>query len=168
MHIDECLREFDPARHLTNNLCAVEAAIWFHDAVYDSRTKDNEEKSAELWRDVAAGAGIEARVVEKVAKLILATKHAATPVDSDAELIADVDLAILGQPAERFDEYERQIREEYAWVPSEAFAAGRGAVLRGFLSRPSIYATEHFRRKYEARARENLRRSLERLDHSIA
>jgi predicted metal-dependent HD superfamily phosphohydrolase len=163
VHIDECLRELEGARHLTADAAALEAAIWFHDVVYDSHATDNEEKSAALWRDVAAAARVEPRVVEKAADLILATKHAAVPTDADARLVVDVDLAILGQPPERFDEYERQIRAEYAWVGEEQFAAGRGKVLRTFLARPLIYSTEHFRARYEAPARSNLAMSVRRL-----
>ena len=163
VHIDECLRELDGARHLVSDAAATEAAIWFHDAVYDSHATDNEEKSAALWREVAAAARVETLIVEKAADLILATKHAAVPTDEDARLVVDVDLAILGQPPERFDEYERQIRAEYAWVGDEQFAAGRGKVLRTFLARPFIYSTEHFRGRYEAPARMNLVTSVRRL-----
>ena len=86
-------------------------------------------------------------------------KHhrASTP---DEALLVDVDLAIRGRPEARFDLYERQIREEYAWVPEDVFRQKRGEILRGFLGRPSIYQTEAFRAKYEAQARRNLARSL--------
>lgn len=143
-------------------------AIWFHDVVYDSRGKENEERSAEVWHRVADSAGLDDPLRARVTDLILATKHAAPPIDSDAKLIVDVDLTILGQPAKRFDEYERQIRDEYAWVEPAAFTAGRGKVLTAFIKRGSIYFTEHFRAKYEAQARENLRRSLERLGRALS
>src|SRR5262245_82205 len=46
-HIAHCLEEFDRARRLARNPLAVEGAIWFHDAIYDSRAADNESRSAE-------------------------------------------------------------------------------------------------------------------------
>ena len=149
-HIEHCLREFDPA--LAADPEAVELAIWFHDAVYDTRRSDNEEKSAALLLELMPDA-------KRAAAMILVTKHhkASTP---DEALLVDVDLAILGQPREAFDRYEKQIREEYAWVPSLIFRAKRASILRGFLDRPFIYGTEAFRAKYEEAARANLLRSL--------
>lgn len=148
-HIEHCLREFDPRQAREPE--AVEAAIWFHDAVYDTRRHDNEEKSAELLLSLLPEA-------KRAAELVLVTKHhrASTP---DETLLVDIDLAILGQPAERFDRYEREIREEYAWVPEAIFREKRGQILQGFLDRPFIYGTEFFRATYEAAARANLLRS---------
>ncbi len=148
-HIEHCLEEFDPLQAADPE--AVELAIWFHDAIYDTRRHDNEERSAEwLLQELP-----EAR---RAAALILVTKHhkASTP---DEALLVDVDLAILGQSEERFDRYERQIRAEYAWVPEDVFRRKRAELLDGFLARPFIYGTEPFRAKYEAAARANLSRS---------
>ena len=148
-HIAHCLEEFDPA--MAADPEAVELAIWFHDAIYDPRRSDNEERSAARLLELMPEA-------KRAAELVLVTKHhkASTP---DEALLVDVDLAILGQPAERFDLYERQIREEYAWVPKLVFKMKRASILRGFLKRPFIYGTELFRAKYEAAARANLSRS---------
>jgi predicted metal-dependent HD superfamily phosphohydrolase len=95
--------------------------------------------------------------------LILATKKHDASLERDAPLMVDVDLSILGRPTQRFDEYEDQIRQEYSWVCPEQFAAGRSAVLQSFLARPAIYCTEFFRNKYERQARDNLKRSLSKL-----
>src|SRR5436305_3380271 len=47
-HIAECLHEFDRAAHLAQQPQAIEFALWFHDATYDPKAGDNEEKSASL------------------------------------------------------------------------------------------------------------------------
>jgi predicted metal-dependent HD superfamily phosphohydrolase len=159
-HILECLEEFAPARPLTNDPVAVEAAIWYHDAVYDPRAKDNEEQSAALAEKTGVATGWPEAFRQRVKNLILATKKHDASLDEDAPVLVDVDLSILGRERERFDEYEMQIRKEYDWVPDEAFAAGRTTVLQIFLGRPRIYNTDLFRDKYEAQARDNLRRSL--------
>src|SRR5439155_17414596 len=82
--------------------------------------------------------------------------------------LIDVDLSIFGQPESRFEEYERQIREEYAWVPATIFAAKRAEILRRFLARERIYSTNFFQQKLERRARENIQGSLRRLRPTIA
>jgi predicted metal-dependent HD superfamily phosphohydrolase len=84
-------------------------------------------------------------------------------VGATADGRLDVDLAILGADAARFDEYEKQVREEYRWVPAMLYRRTRKAILQGFLSRPTIYRMPLFIERYERPARENLARSLAKL-----
>jgi predicted metal-dependent HD superfamily phosphohydrolase len=150
-HIETCLSE------LADIPDAIQFAIWYHDAIYDPQAKDNEERSADLAAQVA---GLSDEFIHSVRRLILSTKHSVQPTQPDEQILVDIDLAILGQPELAFDEYERQIRFEYSWVPDEMFAKGRCAVLASFLSRPTIYSTDAFRAKYEKRARQNLAHSI--------
>ena len=155
-HIAECLAELDGARQLVRDPVAVEAAIWFHDAVYDPRAGDNEERSAGLAEVCLAQAGGRPELRAAVADLVLATKtHKAEP-GSDAAVLIDIDLAILGRDAVRFRRYDRQIRAEYAWVPEDVYRSKRAEVLGGFLARDRIYATAQFHAAYEQQARANL------------
>lgn len=162
-HVIACLDEFDHARGLCDDPDAVEAAIWFHDAVYDPRRADNEQRSAELAGRVLRQCGASDTFCACVEKLIFVTRHDHTPGTSDGRLIADIDLAILGKSVEVFDAYEHAIREEYRHVSDTDFRAGRAKVLQGFLSRDHIFATDAFRLRYEDAARANLRRSIDRL-----
>lgn len=162
-HIDACLAEFDAIRPAFRDPAAVELAIWFHDAIYDPRKTDNEERSADLADAMLSAAGVTRQTVETVRRLILATKHDAVPTDHDAQLLVDIDLSILGSADAAFDAYEQAIRQEYAHVPDETFRTGRAAVLRKFLARDRIYATECFASRFEAAARRNLQRSIEGL-----
>jgi len=82
--------------------------------------------------------------------------------------MVDIDLSIFGQVAERFWNYERQIRREYEWVPEDIFATKRAEILEKFLSRPRIFSTEIFFSKYEAQARSNLKESVARLRNKSA
>jgi len=162
-HIAECLRELDSVLNLARQPDLLKVALWFHDAVYDSRAGDNEEASARLAAACLGSVGIEAATLATVERLILATKTHADTHDFDTTLLIDIDLAILGQPAARFWAYETAIRAEYAWVPAPVFAEKRAGVLNHFLRRPALYRTDLFRRKYESAARENLRQAIDRL-----
>jgi predicted metal-dependent HD superfamily phosphohydrolase len=162
-HVLDCLEQFETVRHLAHDTNAVEMAIWYHDVIYDPRAKDNEERSASVAAKVIEEIGWSKSFKETVTQLILATKKHDITQARDADVLADVDLSILGREPRQFDEYERQIRREYDWVSEEDFAAGRTAVLEGFLARPVIFTTESFRERYEWQARENLKRSIQTL-----
>jgi len=162
-HLEECFAKFEELRSEAKHVEEVEFALWFHDAIYDTKRHDNEAKSAEWARATAAVANLPDDVGERITNLILATRHDAVPQDSDQKILIDVDLSILGEKPQRFDEYEGQIREEYAWVPAVVFQKKRADILRGFLARASIFNTRKFVETYEARARANLERSIQRL-----
>jgi predicted metal-dependent HD superfamily phosphohydrolase len=160
-HLRECLAHWEAASALARQPEQVELALWFHDAVYDPQRSDNEERSAQWAHASVLAAGCPAEVADRIAALVRATASHEAPVDDpDAQLLLDIDLAILGAGPARFDEYERQVRAEYAHVPEAAFRAGRGRVLAGFLGRPRLYATAPFHDALEQRARDNLARSL--------
>lgn len=162
-HLLDCLALLEPALHLAEHPAEVEIALWFHDAILDLKAKDNEARSAEWAEQALSAADIASDVRGRVHDLIMATRHDAQPVATDAKLLVDIDLAILGADAERFDEYEVQVRQEYAWVPALLFRRSRREILTGFLARPTIYGTDWFRERFEASARRNLARSIARL-----
>jgi predicted metal-dependent HD superfamily phosphohydrolase len=159
-HLEECFARLQSIGSLAQHPAEVELAVWFHDAVYDTRRHDNEERSAEWARRVLSP--VSSEVSQRVASLVLATRHAAAPEGIDAQVLVDVDLAILGAPAARFDEYELQVRREYAWLPLPLYRRARRQILEGLLARAAIYATAQFVERYEAQARANLARSLAR------
>lgn len=159
-HLIECIALLDSAIERTRSPGEVELALWFHDAVYQPKAKDNEERSAEWAARALVAAGVEAASIDRVHALVMATRHEAAPIDPDQQLLVDIDLSILGSPEERFAEYDRQIREEYCWVPGLVYRFKRRQVLGGFLARSSIYLTPEFQSRFESRARENLRTAL--------
>lgn len=162
-HLEECLKVFDETVELAQVPAEVELALWFHDAIYDTRARDNEEQSR-AWaeRELVAG-GASEEVARRVGEMILATVHDAMPLAKDAQLLVDIDLSILGAPEARFDEYEEQVQREYGWVPEELFRAERAKLLKALLERPLLYNLEAFVERLELRARANLKRSLSRL-----
>lgn len=162
-HIAECLALLEQTQALAQSSQAVELAIWFHDAIYDPRKSDNEERSAQWARRELRRAGASLDLQEHVSAMIMVTRHDAEPETTDEMLMSDIDLAILGAGPARFDEYEKQVRTEYRHVPTQLFRVGRRKILSGFLERERIYYTEWFRSRREAQARVNLQRSLTRL-----
>lgn len=162
-HIEMCLDELDRAEYLAERPRDIEYAIWFHDVVYDTHRSDNEARSADLALSVIESATMKRITAAAVKDLIHATQHNSAPSTNDGRLIADIDLAILGQKTTVFDAYETAIRKEFAWIDEETFRAERSKVMRHFLEQPHVYHTAMYRGRFETAARSNLQRSIERL-----
>lgn len=162
-HINECLRILDRSNHGDAADPLVEFALWFHDAIYNTFSRRNEERSAEAALRVLERSGRPASDQAIVRELILATRHGENPASPPAQLLTDVDLAILGAEADRYAEFELQVRGEYWWVPTTLYRKQRGAILTSFVHRPSIYSTHEFRERFERQARNNIAWGLEQL-----
>ena len=173
-HLRECLALWSRWRGQSLRAGEVAIALWFHDAIYDPQAPvagSNELNSA-AWAArslVRAGAGSD--TAQRVHDLVMATQHgftqetapAALGSSPDAQLLVDIDLSILGSPAERFERYDQDVRKEYAWVPGFRYQEARAQVLQSFLDRPQIYHGEHAVALLEAQARINLAAALSRL-----
>ena len=159
-HLRECLALFEGDHALAAYPGEVAIALWFHDAIYDTSRHDNEALSAAWACQVLLQAGASAEAIERVHALIMATRHSQVPATADEQLLVDIDLAILGAAPARFDDYERQIRAEYGFVPEAVFRARRGEILRGFLARPALFSTPTYVARFESVARANLAEAI--------
>lgn len=159
-HLGECLRLLEPALGLALHAGEVQLALWFHDAVYEPRARDNEARSADWAVSVLHRQGVAPEVSSRVHGLIMATCHAAVPREPDAQLLVDADLGILAAAPARFAQYQAQVRAEYQWVDAALYQVRRREVLQGFVARESIYASAYFRQRLEAEARRNLAQAL--------
>lgn len=159
-HIVACLQEFEAVRSECDDPLGVELAIWFHDLFYETRRKDNENRSADRVHVLIEPRGWAMNHVLTADVCIRATKHAVTPNEHDAQIMVDVDLSILGQPWHVYETYTQQIRVEYKHVPSLLFISTRRKVMQSFLDRPQIFSTANFHARYEAQARANIAREL--------
>ena len=159
-HIADCLVQFDWSRDLASRPDEVEAALWYHDAVYVPGAADNEDRSARMALSALTAGAASPGVPERIAAMVVATKHLDLPSDADTQLLCDIDLSILGREVAEFDQFEWRIRQEYAWVPEPMYRSARSGVLNGFLRRRSIYHTDRFAQRYERKARHNLERVL--------
>jgi predicted metal-dependent HD superfamily phosphohydrolase len=159
-HVWQVLRAL-PAEPAGREAASLDFAAWLHDVIYDTRAKDNEERSADYAREVLASLGVPAEVREETARLILLTRtHETTLDDTRGQQLLDADLAILGENEPVYDAYAAAIRREYDWVSDADYRAGRRAVLERFLARPRIYFTERMYTARDARARANLAREI--------
>jgi predicted metal-dependent HD superfamily phosphohydrolase len=163
-HLAECFDKVQEIIALAEHPAEVFIALWFHDAIYDTRRQDNEARSAEWARSAALELGASAESAQRIHHLVMATRHATEPIGADAQVLVDADLSILAAPPARFQEYEAHIRREYAWVPDEIFRVTRAKILKEFVGRPHLYCTPRFRERYDAPARRNLEQSLASLE----
>ena len=161
-HIQHFLSVVETLTPRAENLEAIELAAWFHDLIYDSKAKDNEEKSADYAESILKSLAIPGEVIAQVKRLILRTKsHQITEEDDlDTKIMLDADLAILGVEDAEYGRYAQAIRWEYSWVGDEDYRKGRTQFLQSLLKRPKIYQMEEVFEALETKARNNLREEL--------
>jgi predicted metal-dependent HD superfamily phosphohydrolase len=162
-HIEKCLDELGSVWSYAVNLHEVRWALLFHDAIYDPHRNDNEVRSADWACRVMDELRRPEEEKARIRGMILATAHSAEPKTADEALLLDIDLSILGGDDAAFDDYDRGIRAEYAWVPEQDYRRERSKILKSFLDRHRIYHTAPLRERYGQQARRNLERALKRL-----
>ena len=142
---------------------SVEAALFWHDVIYEPLSSTNEADSAAMMRKVMFGRA-DATLLDRAEAIVLATaKHqvpagADSALEQDCALFLDMDLSILGAPWEEFDRYDRAIRQEFIAIPDQVFLPRRRAIMAGFLERERLFLTDTFHQNYDATARANLAR----------
>ncbi|MET8782447.1 hypothetical protein [Streptomyces sp. NPDC004589] len=164
-HLTAVLDHVDVLEEYADDPDAVRLAAWFHDAVYLPDRSTNEERSARLAERALPEAGVPQRTTAEVARLVrLTVGHATEPGDANGAVLCDADLAILAAAPHTYGAYTAAVRQEYGFVPDEAFREGRAAVLRGLLELPRLFRTPYGQREWEATARWNIGAELELLD----
>ncbi|MFE2035511.1 hypothetical protein ACFXBB_20105 [Streptomyces scopuliridis] len=160
-HLLAVLDRVDTLAEYADDPDVVRLAAWFHDAVYRPDRSENEERSARLAERALPEAGLSEDRTREVARLVrLTTTHAAAPGDRNGAVLCDADLAILASGPDAYAAYTAAVREEYGFVPDDAFRTGRAAVLEQLLALPALFRTPYGAREWEARARANLTEEL--------
>ncbi|MBR8642297.1 hypothetical protein KEF29_30735 [Streptomyces tuirus] len=163
-HLTAVLDHIDVLEKYARDPDVVRLAAWFHDAVYLPDRSENEERSARLAERALPEAGLPAAKTAEVARLVrLTVTHDPADDDPDGQVLSDADLAILASPPSAYAAYTTAVREEYHFVPSDAFRTGRAAILRQLLDLPRLFRTPHGASAWEATARYNLAAELEML-----
>ncbi|WP_402461704.1 DUF4031 domain-containing protein [Isoptericola aurantiacus] len=150
-------------------------ALWFHDAVHDGATPDDEERSAALARGLLGATvderggehGLTTPELDEVARLVLLTvDHRPETGDVTGALVSDADLAILGATPARYARYVAQVRAEYGHLNDAAFRTGRAAVLERLVDQHAtqgLFRSAGARERWSEQAGTNLRAELSRL-----
>lgn len=145
--------------------------VFFHDIVYDPKSATNEEDSAKMFEDFWSDCCCDETDIDdnevkaRVKSYILATKnHNATEGDACAQLLLDIDMAVLGKTRRAYWVYAGLIRQEYSFVEHDVYCQKRAEVLKGFLKCSKIiFGTKTMSDALENRARENLQAEIEAL-----
>jgi predicted metal-dependent HD superfamily phosphohydrolase len=159
-HLAQMLRELNTVKDHLDDWETVLFALYYHDAIYKTSGKGNEEESVALARRHLERIHYPESKINKCEKIILATKRHPVTGDKDTDYFTDADLSILGQAADDYLSYAEQIRKEYSAYPSLLYSRGRKKILKHYVSMSRIYKTAWFFDKYEIQARENLKREL--------
>ncbi|MGW7363676.1 HD domain-containing protein [Streptomyces sp. NPDC054841] len=160
-HLVAVLGHIDTLAEYADDADLVRLAAWFHDAVYLPERSTNEERSARLAERALPELDIDEARTNEVARLVRLTKtHTVQEGDSNGMVLCDADLAILASAPDAYAAYAAAVREEYAFVPDDAFRAGRADVLRHLLGLPRLFRTPYGERAWEAAARRNVSAEL--------
>jgi len=136
-------------------------AAWFHDAVYNGIAGQDEEESARLAEERLAHAGLPAAEVDEVARLVRMTAdHQPEAGDGAAALLSDADLSVLGGDPAAYARYLAAVRQDFAHIGDDDFAAGRAAVVRQLLQLDPLFHTQRGRELWLDAARRNLQSEL--------
>ncbi|MER7486504.1 hypothetical protein ABTY20_11505 [Streptomyces sp. NPDC126497] len=168
-HLTAVLDHVDELADHADDPDVVRLAAWFHDAVYLPERSENEERSARLAERALPEAGVSAGRTAEVARLVrLTVTHDPADDDRNGQVLCDADLAVLAASPSAYAAYTAAVREEYHFVPNEAFREGRTDVLRRLLALPRLFRTPYGQEHWEATARYNVRGELEMLSPPAA
>ncbi|MEU5728379.1 hypothetical protein ACFV27_12285 [Streptomyces antimycoticus] len=143
---------------------AIQLAAWFHDAVYLPDRSTNEERSARLAERALTEAAVPAPRTAETVRLVLVTRdHDPAEGDTNGEVLCDADLAVLAGSPAAYGAYAAAVREEYGFVPDDAFRQGRANVLRHLLGLSRLFRTPEGHDRWEEAARRNMATELELL-----
>jgi predicted metal-dependent HD superfamily phosphohydrolase len=162
-HLDNLIETLLPIKNQMEDWQILTFSVAYHDIVYNTFKKDNEEKSAALGYERMTLLNFPPLLKEKCKLQILSTKHHIESEDADTNYFTDADLSILGSDTESYRNYTKQIRKEYRHFPDILYKPGRKKVLRHFLEMQSIFKTKYFQDKFEEQAKVNISDELKSL-----
>lgn len=164
-HINSKLIQAKQNKNKFNDFETINFAIWYHDIIYKSTKKDNEEKSALYTKNCLKSLNFEEKRIKTTQNLIISTKKHKVILNKnlDNSYLLDFDLSILGAKWENYLTYIQNIRKEYKIYPDFMYKTGRKKILLHFLERENLYFTEEYQFKFESQARNNITKEIKLL-----
>lgn len=127
----------------------LERAVFYHDIVVN-------EAEAEVRSLQMALKDRDEEADERLAEIILATiLDASCPKNCLAELMHDIDLAILGDTG-NYGAYAQGVRQEFSWAGTRKYAEGRLNVLINLRGRNRLYYRDDFDAMFGEDAKQNI------------
>ena len=173
-HIAHCMQELEwaIANHKIDISDAKKVclALLGHDVIYGEKNKDksDEELSALLtsqWMKDNIFLSFNSDIVSSLIEKTQYLSNKKITLNNDLEkLMCSIDLAILGQHKNIYENYTKTIRQEYMQYTDEEYKAGRIAALTKLKQIPQIYQAKEFFH-YEKRAKINLDWELSQLSN---
>lgn len=155
-HLENMISELLPFQDEIKDWDVLLFSIFYHDIVYKSTSKDNEEQSALLAKERLSRTSLTPLQIDEIYNQILATKTHTKSLNADTNYLLDADLSVLGKSWDAYEVYAKQVRKEYSIYPDFLYNPGRKKVLQHFLTLTEIYKTEPFKKQYEEQARKNM------------
>ena len=159
-HLCECFYWFDKIKDKLNNPALVALALFYHDIIYEPTSTHNEQNSAIFAKNALADLLSDDDLAQIHCYIIATKDHINPSADGDLDYLLDIDLAILGADKDRFDEYNAQIRREFAWVDDTLYHIKRKQVLNDFYQKTPLFITPYFYGVLEIPAKANLQKAL--------
>ena len=171
-HIHALFQCLDQFRSSVKDETTMKLAIFFHDWIYDPKSKDNEIDSIKCFKDFANEICLSDSLSFRVSGYIERTITHTLPTDvqeadSDLSLFLDFDLEVLSRSDADYARYADQIQAEYDHLKLLDYYAGRFKVLKSFLGRDRLYFSDVFDESREQKARRNLEQEISILQCKI-
>lgn len=163
-HLENVFAELLPLKAHFKDWSTVVFSIFYHDIVYSSTKKDNEEQSAIIGFERSLSLGVDTTRAKLCKRQILATKAHEATGNLDTDLFTDADLSILGKDWTTYQRYFKAIRKEYKRYPNFFYNPARKKALLHFLEMDAIFKTPYFKQLYEQQARNNIEQEIKLLE----
>ncbi len=167
-HLADVLGRVDELSQETHDPDLVRLAAWYHGAIFDAKGGatyankggEDETASAALADAELTRLGVPEPAVRRVAHLVNAlVRHAPDASDFDCAVLCDADLAMLAAEPQRYKEYLKDVRDEYAHIPKPDYVRARIAILTKLLDRRTLFRARSARPGRRPRDRTSTRSS---------